>query len=73
VAGAVIEAAYLLNILRSVAVKRGGLYRTESDYKKMRSGTGGNSCTMVLLRHPYAGAKYTISDNGSWTNRLQRG
>ena len=30
--------AYLLNTFFSVAVKRGGLYRTESDYKGMRSG-----------------------------------
>ena len=30
--------AYLLNTLFSVAVKGGRLYRTESDYKGMRSG-----------------------------------
>jgi hypothetical protein len=30
--------AYLLNTVHCVAVKRGRLYRTESDYNEMRSG-----------------------------------
>ena len=44
--------AYPLNTVYSVPVKRGRLYRTESDYKQMRRGLRGDSDNSLFFRYP---------------------
>ena len=44
--------AFLLNTVFSVAVKRDGLYRTESGYKKMRSDIRGNNDNPRMIDKP---------------------